>query len=146
MHDSGALQDYRAIVAANTNVIRNAIIATVTRVGNFHCVAGTCAGTVNCGAGMPCETTQFTYTLPPVGGVAPNTMPVLGLPGTELNNPWGNPMQYAIATATITPATVLNLTAFTLTSWGPDGAAGNGDDIGVAVSVGEFQTIVSKSR
>ena len=118
----------------------------MTRVGNFLCVAGTCAGTVNCSGGTPCETTQFTYTLPPVGGAAPNTMPAVGLPGTVLNDPWGNLMQYAVGTPTITPATALNLTAFTLTSWGPDGTAGNGDDISVAVSVGEFQTIVSKSR
>jgi prepilin-type N-terminal cleavage/methylation domain-containing protein len=146
LNNSGALQDYRAIVASNMNVIRNAIVANVTRVGNFLCVAGTCAGTVNCSGGTPCETTQFTYTLPAAGGIAPNTMPAVGLPVTVVNDPWGNPMQYAITTSPITPASALNLTAFTLTSWGPDGTAGNGDDISVTVSVGEFQTIVSKSR
>jgi hypothetical protein len=73
-------------------------------------------------------------------------MPALGLPSTVLSDPWGNLIQYAVVTSPIAPATALNLTAFTLTSWGPDGTAGNADDISVAVSVGEFQTIVSKSR
>jgi prepilin-type N-terminal cleavage/methylation domain-containing protein len=35
LNNSGALQDYRAIVAADFNVIRNALIANVTRAGKF---------------------------------------------------------------------------------------------------------------
>ena len=146
LNNSGALQDSRAIVAANFNVIRNAIIGSVTRVGSFLCVAGTCAGTVNCMGGTPCEVTQFTYTLPAPAGAAPNTMPLIGLPANVLTDPWGNPIQYTLVTSPIAPATVLSQTAFTLTSYGPDGTGGNADDISVAISVGEFQTVVSKSR
>ena len=147
----GGMQDFRAALNANFNVIKSSIIANVARVGSFQCLTGTCSGTTNCSGGTPCEVTQFTYTLPAQGGASPDTLPNVGLPNPVKLDPWGNKIQYAINTTdipggVISPATSLGFVAFTLTSWGPDGTAGNSDDLSVIVYVSEFQTQVNKLR
>ena len=149
----GGLQDFRSVLNSNFTVIKNAIIASVTRTGAFLCVTGTCSPTANChGPGTTCEVTQFTYTLPTAG--SPDTLNTTlsggALPAVVKNDPWGNSIQYIVGTSPIAPATASSNNAFTLQSFGPNGvdnacAAGT-DDLCINVSVGEFQGLATKFR
>ncbi len=148
---SGGMQDFRAALSANFNVIKNALISNAGRAGTFLCVAGNCGNSSNClTPGSTCEVAQYTYTLP-------GTIPAL--PASMTTDPWGNAIVYAINTAAapaglgatwiISPDTgtsPLSITAFTLTSLGPDVTAANTDDISVTVTVGEFQSLAAKFR
>lgn len=151
----GGLQDFRSVLNSNFTVIKNAIIASVTRVGAFLCVAGTCSPTANCPGPNTCEVAQYTYTL---------TAALPALPNNVTNDPWGNAIRYVINSTAqpngldysglggtvrdIRPTTTLDITAFTLKSFGPNGAddACAVDDICISVSVGEFQALASKFR
>jgi hypothetical protein len=153
----GGMQDSRAALSANFNVIKNALIANATRVGSYLCVAGSCAGTTNCGVSAapptpatPCEVTQYTYTLP-ASAVASG---VATLPSIATTDPWNIAIQYRQITPSITPLTNGSFKAFTLKSWGPntvDDSPSNpnactGDDICMDVYVSEFQSLAAKFR
>jgi len=153
--NAGNMQSAQATVNTNFGLIKSAIISygMQNRTGNFACVVGFCPGTTSCpdtpgahGTNASCETTVFTYALPPadvVGGV--NVVPaVLALPVAVRTDPWGVLIQYTLTTSPINTGTAAGAVAFTLTSAGPDGAFGGADDISATVYVGELRTQFSK--
>jgi prepilin-type N-terminal cleavage/methylation domain-containing protein len=150
----GGVQDYRATLSANFNVVKNALISAAS--GAVTVLTGCdtqptpmClyAPATACVAGT-CPVNQYQYGLPAADTLpTANTIPAsANLPAVATSDPWGNPIKYAVTTATITPTTAANLVAFTLTSYGPDGAAGTSDDIAMIVYVSEFQALASKFR
>jgi len=85
--------------------------------------------------------------LAPDAAPTATTIPVsLNLPAASTTDPWGNAIQYARTTSPIDAGTNGSLTAFTLTSYGPDATAGTSDDIVITVTVSEFQSLVAKFR
>jgi prepilin-type N-terminal cleavage/methylation domain-containing protein len=81
---------------------------------------------------------SYSYLLP--GSLAP-----LSLPATTAYDPWGNPIQYVRGTASVSSTTSSSGVAYTLTSYGPDGAAGGGDDVVVTVYVNQLQPAFSSA-
>lgn len=79
------------------------------------------------------------YPLPPVGSAA-NTL--INATSDSVNDPWGKPVRYTLTTSPIDSNYSL-FSAFTLTSAGPDGVFGSGDDLVRIVSVSEMQAIFS---
>ena len=64
---------------------------------------------------------------------------------TTPNDPWGNPIQYAISPGgSPISSTSSSGNAFTLTSYGPDGVSGGGDDIVVTISITEAQALIGR--
>lgn len=145
--NGGGMQDYRAAINSKFNIIKSAVVgnAVQSRISDVACVAGSCTPTFGtCAVTTPCGIPFFRYTLA-TADAAPNTIPaVLSLQAPIKNDPWGNPIQYVVTTPTIIPTAPSAAVAFTLTSWGPDGVAGNIDDIGTTIYVGELQTQFSK--
>lgn len=143
----GSLKDFHAVVTAGQEIIKGAIVANAvqSRYGTLICVAGSCLPSGPCTGAKPCATTAYTYPLI-APAASPDTVPAgLGLSGAIVNDPWGQPMQYALTTSPIAAATNPGLVAFTLTSYGPDNAPGGGDDILLNVYVGELIGVFSRS-
>lgn len=72
-----------------------------------------------------------------------NTLP--SLPVSTTNDPWGNAISYTRNTASIQSGTNSAITAFTLTSNGPDGTLGNQDDISNIVYVSQVKSTLGLS-
>ena len=76
------------------------------------------------------STTPYTYPLPPSLG-------------SVTFDPWGKAIMYAVITNPI-PSGPSSANAFSLTSYGPDGVLGGGDDIVVTISISEAQALISR--
>jgi|APLak6261667474_1056061.scaffolds.fasta_scaffold11671_1 hypothetical protein len=83
---------------------------------------------------------SFSYPIP--ADVA-----ALPLPASSTTDPWGNPIIYSqpVVLNNVTSGTNASLTAFVLTSLGPDVALGTADDIVKAVSVAQLKSEFIKS-
>ena len=76
----------------------------------------------------------------------PYTYP-LPSPWSTPNDPWGNPIQYAVSPSpggSPIPSTPSSANAFKLTSSGPDGIFGTSDDITVTISITEAQALIGR--
>lgn len=122
----GTLKDWRSQYNEAINVIKNNVIADAYNNGNSSS-----------------PPPPRTYMLPNTsGGGSFNwaTMP----PQYQVD-PWGNPYTYTQLIASVRCDTGSAGNAFRITSRGPDGVAGNGDDISTTVSVAEIQAIIAKA-
>lgn len=113
----GTLQDYRARINDDVSNIKNAIIAN--SISNRTGVAG-----------------AYIYPIP-------SSMPTL--PISALVDPWGFLYIYTRTTPSINSLTSGSLTAFTVTSYGPDGVAGGNDDMPSIVTVNQLQDAYAKA-
>ena len=112
----GSLVDYKALINEDSLNVKNTIIANTiaNRTGSAS-----------------------TYSYP-----IPAALPPLPLNG--LIDPWATPYVYSRMILAINNTTPSNLTAFTLTSLGPDGVAGGNDDIQIDISVNQLQDAFAK--
>lgn len=112
---SGSIKDAAATMAGTLASMRGAIDSSIVA----SRVAGMAPG-------------QASYAIP-----AANPMPT--------NDPWGNPITYTRgALSAITALSPPSALAYRLASAGPDGVAGNADDVSSPVSVAELQSILVK--
>ncbi len=150
----GGMQDFRAVLNADFNIIKSALIANLS--SSLTVLTGCDAQSTPmclyapataCIAGN-CPITQYQYNLmAPDSLPTANTIPAaINLPATATVDPWGKPIKYFVTTSTIAPTTAGNLVAFQLVSSGPDGTAGNTDDMSMTVYVSEVQAQAAKFR
>jgi hypothetical protein len=114
---SGAIKDYKAQIKKDYSLIVGAAAtdALATRSG-----------------GAP---GLRTYSMPA-------TLSGLNLAAETTTDPWGMTYIYNRVTTTITSSTSNNI-AFTITSYGPNGISGGGDDIVETVMVSDMQALFS---
>jgi hypothetical protein len=114
---SGAIKDYKAQIKKDYRLIVGAAAtdALATRSG-----------------GAP---GLRTYSMPA-------TLSGLNLAAETTTDPWGMTYIYNRVTTTITSSTSNNI-AFTITSYGPNGISGGGDDIVETVMVSDMQALFS---
>lgn len=113
---SGTLKDYQATLNAKMAVIKGAIIA------NAYTAGGGGGGALR------------NYLFP---GAVP-------LPASQLNDPWGTAIVYAVPTPNVNCNTVPTTnTVFTLTSLGPDKLVNTADDFKITVTVADIVAIIA---
>lgn len=114
---NGSIKDAKATLSASFEVFRGAIVA--------YAVANR--------AGAP---GAYLYNLPP-------SIASISLPPAAKLDPWGNAINYTPWIIVVSASPSANL-AYTLSSNGPDGVVGGGDDISVNVSIADLQNTFSK--
>lgn len=113
---NGTLKDPRAVVSAQIDAMKGAIVSKA----------------ITAGSG---PSGSRTFLLPDAAWVSSN------LPGFD---PWGNTMIYSAVTSPISALTAPASVAYALRSPGPDGVAGNADDITENISVAEMQAAFAR--
>jgi hypothetical protein len=115
--ESGAIKNYRSQVEKDFSIIISAIATDAVAYRS---------------PGLP---GSRTYTIQP-------TLAPLNLPSANMVDPWGATYQYVLTSASISSSTA-NGVALTITSYGPNGISGGGDDIVETVMVSDMQALFS---
>ena len=112
----GSLQDFRSKINEDFSNIKNAVIANAIQ----------------------------NRTLPPSPYNYPISAVLPPLPANTLNDPWGNPYIYTQGVTPVNSSSSGAAIAFSIKTYGPDGAVNGGDDIKSDVYVNQLQDAFAK--